>query len=669
MDCSDKVIVASDLGNLLSMFEQVGPLIESVNSSSSHVFIDNKNIDITSSNDNNITSIADAVALPADINIASPPNDSLLHSITSFDTTSNFNVVANYNDEVAIFQHDLAYDDVCVDECVIYDFETETGGDFSRLDASLQPENTVNDDQSCLNDSFDEIYLLNCKNSSHVDDINADNHINNERVVIACDVTDITEAADINSRHHSNSRHRHFEGSFMNSDEDDDDDLLPCHARHQQQLQQNQRSQQDVMKLQQDPTQEQHLAPSQPQMQTMAPLSPQSCNFGRGIESAIRLKKGGRFQGRGRSCCLNNNNDAIIDNNNINNNHNNNNNDDATKPTVNNHNNFTDKSSIRRQQYNTLRRKCSSSNSSNNNNVTRRQNYQKKSEQEPVNVNIHQNYYYNNIFEDDAEDGSQKYIDKIPTYYTALSRPTRGIVRNIRINISDLDFPEDDDGSSLMCVDDNILLDKIPAYHSCFTNSTKYDVNDLSVNNNNNYINNNNNNYIINNNNNYINNNNNYINNNNNYINNNRCIYSNSYGNHDFTFTSGPDYDSYNNDNNNNSYNDITCNDCDESSNNNNNNNNNKMDRKIVHIGRIPRSWSTDKLKKMFEEYGPIVEYGHKLPGCERLDICLGGRRKFCRQDYTDLDGNMQVKEEFVPGVLKSEKSFEELLREATKNR
>lgn len=80
-----------------------------------------------------------------------------------------------------------------------------------------------------------------------------------------------------------------------------------------------------------------------------------------------------------------------------------------------------------------------------------------------------------------------KYFDKIPSYYTALSlngakqskSKKENIVpkENVNGGISIQDFFEPNPTPQ----GDNTVYSRLPAYHSCFTNSTKYDTNDVSL--------------------------------------------------------------------------------------------------------------------------------------------------------------------------------------------
>ena len=74
----------------------------------------------------------------------------------------------------------------------------------------------------------------------------------------------------------------------------------------------------------------------------------------------------------------------------------------------------------------------------------------------------------------------EQLFDKLPSYYTVFSRPYRtatGLVRNSSISSVDIirksgTLDRDRDPSPDR---DNLVLDKVPAYQSCYTNSSKYD--------------------------------------------------------------------------------------------------------------------------------------------------------------------------------------------------
>ena len=58
--------------------------------------------------------------------------------------------------------------------------------------------------------------------------------------------------------------------------------------------------------------------------------------------------------------------------------------------------------------------------------------------------------------------GTPEFFDKLPNYYTVLSRPAHGIVRNIHLNPSELEFPEVEQHSSY----ESLVLDKA-SFFSC----------------------------------------------------------------------------------------------------------------------------------------------------------------------------------------------------------
>ena len=68
-------------------------------------------------------------------------------------------------------------------------------------------------------------------------------------------------------------------------------------------------------------------------------------------------------------------------------------------------------------------------------------------------------------------------FDKVPNYYTALSIPVRTIAGCAAHSSSDLitEFIEQRDQDNLPDKSDSGMLDKVPAYQSSFTNSTRYD--------------------------------------------------------------------------------------------------------------------------------------------------------------------------------------------------
>lgn len=86
--------------------------------------------------------------------------------------------------------------------------------------------------------------------------------------------------------------------------------------------------------------------------------------------------------------------------------------------------------------------------------------------------------------ESEADESNDKYFDKIPSYYTALSIPSKinqkkekeaHKVMNSGITLQD--FIVRDPSPTR----DVSMYNKLPAYHNCFTNSTKYDSTSTSV--------------------------------------------------------------------------------------------------------------------------------------------------------------------------------------------
>ncbi|XP_062585446.1 peroxisome proliferator-activated receptor gamma coactivator 1-alpha-like, partial [Saccostrea cucullata] len=81
-----------------------------------------------------------------------------------------------------------------------------------------------------------------------------------------------------------------------------------------------------------------------------------------------------------------------------------------------------------------------------------------------------------------------KFFDKIPSYYTALSLNGVKQSKSKKENIAP---KEDSNGGGITIQDffepnpmpqgDSSVYSRLPAYHSCFTNSTKYDNNDVSL--------------------------------------------------------------------------------------------------------------------------------------------------------------------------------------------
>ncbi|XP_005105233.2 platelet binding protein GspB [Aplysia californica] len=100
-------------------------------------------------------------------------------------------------------------------------------------------------------------------------------------------------------------------------------------------------------------------------------------------------------------------------------------------------------------------------------------------------------------------------------------------------------------------------------------------------------------------------------------------------------------------------------------------------ERRVVYVGKIPEGFTKRQLHKRFERFGEIKEVkvnfrehgdnygfvtftyacdaiaakerGNNLPGEMKFDLCFGGRRRFCPDQYADLDGNREIEEEYAP--------------------
>lgn len=85
-----------------------------------------------------------------------------------------------------------------------------------------------------------------------------------------------------------------------------------------------------------------------------------------------------------------------------------------------------------------------------------------------------------------------------------------------------------------------------------------------------------------------------------------------------------------------------------------------------MYVGKISESSSRASIRKRFEAFGPIeeisvhfrdrgdnygfvtfaskkdayraIEHGNDDPNQEKVDLCFGGRRAFCKEKYSDLD-------------------------------
>lgn len=122
-------------------------------------------------------------------------------------------------------------------------------------------------------------------------------------------------------------------------------------------------------------------------------------------------------------------------------------------------------------------------------------------------------------------------------------------------------------------------------------------------------------------------------------------------------------------------------------------------DRKIVYVGRLPRIYTKKDLRKNFEQFGKIercsihirecgdnygfvtfvsrdaafnaVEKATSCQGMEKFDVCFGGRRQFCTAEYADLDGDKKEEEEMTQvssnhrHTLNTNSEFDDLLQSA----
>ncbi|CAD5121990.1 DgyrCDS10443 [Dimorphilus gyrociliatus] len=122
-------------------------------------------------------------------------------------------------------------------------------------------------------------------------------------------------------------------------------------------------------------------------------------------------------------------------------------------------------------------------------------------------------------------------------------------------------------------------------------------------------------------------------------------------------------------------------------------------ERRIVYVGRLPRTFTKKDLRKNFEQFGKIercsihirecgdnygfviffsreaafnaVEKASSCEGMEKFDICFGGRRQFCTAEYADLDGNKKEEEEMTKvnstyrHTLNTNSEFDALLQTA----
>ncbi|KAH9518450.1 hypothetical protein Btru_016838 [Bulinus truncatus] len=121
-------------------------------------------------------------------------------------------------------------------------------------------------------------------------------------------------------------------------------------------------------------------------------------------------------------------------------------------------------------------------------------------------------------------------------------------------------------------------------------------------------------------------------------------------------------------------------------------------ERRVVYVGKIPSDYTKRQLYQRFECFGEIKEVklnfrehgdnygfvtfayacdaiaakerGNNTSDPVKFDLCFGGRRRFCADQYADLDGNQEVEEEYAPMPKRrtDELDFSDLLRLHTRN-
>ncbi|KAH9518451.1 hypothetical protein Btru_016840, partial [Bulinus truncatus] len=121
-------------------------------------------------------------------------------------------------------------------------------------------------------------------------------------------------------------------------------------------------------------------------------------------------------------------------------------------------------------------------------------------------------------------------------------------------------------------------------------------------------------------------------------------------------------------------------------------------ERRVVYVGKIPSDYTKRQLYQRFECFGEIKEVklnfrehgdnygfvtfayacdaiaakerGNNTSDPVKFDLCFGGRRRFCADQYADLDGNQEVEEEYAPMPKRKtdELDFSDLLRLHTRN-
>jgi len=119
-------------------------------------------------------------------------------------------------------------------------------------------------------------------------------------------------------------------------------------------------------------------------------------------------------------------------------------------------------------------------------------------------------------------------------------------------------------------------------------------------------------------------------------------------------------------------------------------------ERRVIYVGRIDEGTTKADLRTRFQQFGSIVdisvhfrergdnygfvtfafkadaykavEHGNDDPKLPRYDLCFGGRRAFCKQRYSDLDGQQATNThcQYGPPVMqpRSNDSFDLLLNE-----
>lgn len=126
-------------------------------------------------------------------------------------------------------------------------------------------------------------------------------------------------------------------------------------------------------------------------------------------------------------------------------------------------------------------------------------------------------------------------------------------------------------------------------------------------------------------------------------------------------------------------------------------------ERRVIYIGRISEGTTKGDLRRRFQKFGEIVdisvhfrehgdnygfvtfknrdeayyavEHGNDDPSLPRYDLCFGGRRAFCRVQYSDLDA--QADSQYVSGpvggpvtrISPAAMDFDSLLRAAMKKK